>query len=56
MGSRMITLQIHAKAESRQRGPLFIMFSCLDKMFHQSEKYDDDFNATGQESVCLMGR
>lgn len=56
----MITLQIHAKAESRQCGPLFIMFSDLGRMFHQPEKYDSDFtdtlsgfNAGGQGSVCV---
>lgn len=58
-GSRMITLRIHAKAESRQCGPLFIMFSGLGRMFHQHEKYDSDFTDTlsgfsagRKESVC----
>lgn len=43
---RMITLQIHAKAESRQSGPLFIMFSGPRRMFHQTEKYDSGFTDT----------
>lgn len=51
---RMITLQIHAKAESRQCGPLFIMFSGLSRMFHQPEKYDSDF--TGALSGFIAGR
>lgn len=60
---KMITLQIHAKAESRQCGPLFIMFSGPGRMFHQLEKYDSDFTdvlsgfiAGRQESVrvCVL--
>lgn len=42
----MITLQIHAKSESRQCGPLFIMFSDPSRMFQWSEKYDSDFTNT----------
>lgn len=51
---RMITLQIHAKAESRQCGPLFIMFSGPGRMFHQLEKYDSDF--TDVLSGFIAGR
>lgn len=40
---RMIILQIHVKAQSRQSASLFIMFSGLSRMFHQCEKYDSDF-------------
>ncbi len=59
MGWRMIALRIHAKAESRQRGPLFIMFSDQSRMFHLHEKYDSDFTDTlsgfraGMQGVCV---
>lgn len=51
VGLGMITLQIHAKAQSRQCGPLFIMFWGLSRMFHQPEKYGSDFTDTHSVQV-----
>lgn len=56
VGLRMITLRIHAKAESRQCGPLFIMFSGPSRMFHQPEKYDSDFTDTLSGFSAGIGR